>query len=87
MTIKVIHPDGRIEYPSKMSFKQLRQTVGGFVQVVPVRDEQVCMDEEGLLKGYPLNPTATALYRDTVNTGRGGAVGVWVVLTGKDRLR
>lgn len=54
-----VKPDGK-----KFTLEQLRGFVGGYIEVVPVGNgECVVCDEEGKLKGKPLNMAATAMFR------------------------
>lgn len=73
-----------------ISFKTLQVFVGGMVELHVVRESgklvDVVCNEEGLLQGLPFNELATARFRHKLNIGP-NAVGVWVVLSGRDRLK
>lgn len=96
----VMEQDGSVityyfsEKKDKPNLKQLQKMVGGYIQVVRSADteKQIVMDEEGKLKGKPVNPDATELYvgeeyddtsagwdYDTIN-------GDAVILSGEARL-
>ena len=48
------------------SLKQAQEFVGGYVEMVIFpNDDILIFNEEGKLKGLPLNPEATALWRAT----------------------
>jgi hypothetical protein len=64
----VIHPDGSVEYHTqdgKFSLERLQGFVKGYIERVDVRvagkNYEMFVNEEGLLHGLPLNPTATLL--------------------------
>jgi hypothetical protein len=70
MANEIIHVDGTREpYPSadgrKYTLEELKKAIGGgYIQIVQTRDNRLMViDEEGKLKGFPVNPVATALYR------------------------
>lgn len=56
----------RIEERGELSLNELRDYIGGYVEHVSVlfrgRRCSMFVDEEGLLKGLKLNPTATMIY-------------------------
>lgn len=60
-TTKTIEPkDGK-----KFSLEEMQTLVGGFIEIVRTHDDEhyMIIDEEGKLKGKPVNFTATCLYR------------------------
>lgn len=66
----IITPDGRIHpvipdhNAQTFQLKQLQAIVGGYIEVVTARDgRRMVINEQGKLKGLPINPTATKLYR------------------------
>ena len=52
-----VKPDGK-----KFSLRKLQELVGGDIEIVPYGSEMVVCDEEGKLKGRPLNHVATRRY-------------------------
>lgn len=59
--------DGSKETLTDTKLETLQKAVGGFIQVVPTNDGRLLiLDEEGKLKGYPVNWHATALTRGIV---------------------
>lgn len=62
-------PFAEQEWDNEPSLDDLQRIVGGYIEVAIVNIEgQSChmiMNEEGKLKGLPLNPTATSLYQET----------------------
>ena len=45
------------------SLKELRGFIGGHIEIVPLtKNRLMIVDEEGKLKGLPLNPMATKIY-------------------------
>jgi len=47
--------------------KPMQELVGGYIEAVRLPDIEMYVDEEGLLKGLPLNIRATLLYRQAVS--------------------
>ena len=48
----------------KFSLERLQELVGGYIEVVPVgHGEYVICDEEGKLKGKPINMAATMMFK------------------------
>ena len=66
----VMEEDGSVityyfsEKKDKPNLKQLQKMVGGYIEVVRSADteKQIVIDEEGKLKGKPINKDATELY-------------------------
>jgi len=65
--VAILHADGRredFEPHREMDLKQMQEVVGGYIEytrpVLPHR--KLVVNEEGLLRGLPLNPEATAMY-------------------------
>ena len=48
------------------TLEQAQQFVGGYVELVRVKDGVLLIDEEGRLKDKETNPKASALYGDTI---------------------
>ena len=75
------------------SLKQAQEFVGGYVEMVTFpNDDILIFNEEGKLKGLPLNPEATALWRATFDndnyiTGRKDFVVGPAILIKKDALK
>ena len=74
-TLTTIQPDGSMtvaQQPTRPTLEQLQAAVGGYVELIPYFDNhqgQGCKaygDEEGKLKGKPLNPEATRLWAEAV---------------------
>jgi len=63
----IINPDGTHEHMVFKQFKQYPEAIGGWIEAVRLYDyngetaAMMYVDEEGLLKGLPLNPMAGAL--------------------------
>jgi len=64
----IILEDGRVQdfefVGSEPSLEELQQAVGGFIELVPtptLPGHIMVVDEEGLLKGRPLNQKATLI--------------------------
>ncbi len=43
------------------SLEEAQNAVGGFVEVLPVQDGQLLVNEEGLILRLPFNPTASQM--------------------------
>ena len=70
MPNEIIHVDGTREpYPpangKQYTLEELQKAIGGgYIEIVRTRDNRLMViDEEGKLKGFPVNPVATAMYR------------------------
>lgn len=70
MPNEIIRADGtRQAYPpadgQHYTLEELKRAIGGgYIEIVQTRDGRLMViDEEGKLKGFPVNPVATALYR------------------------
>ena len=54
------------EYKNKPTLKDFQDAVGGYIERVKVRyegkDRDAFVDEEGIMKDLPINPTATEFY-------------------------
>lgn len=54
--MRLITTDGKQEHRSKMSFEEMQAFVGGYVEVVPIKDGQVVIcNEDGLSQRLPVN--------------------------------
>ena len=63
----IIRADGTEEQLRDMSLAALQGAVGGYIEIVPTNDGRlVVLDEEGKLKGKPVNRRATELTRGVV---------------------
>ena len=69
MPNEIIRVDGtREEYPpgngKLFTLEEMQKAIGGgYIQIVHTKDGQLMvLDEEGKLKGFPVNPVATDLY-------------------------
>ena len=75
------------------SLKQAQEFVGGYVEMITFpNDDILIFNEEGKLKGLPLNPEATALWRATFDndnyiTGRKDFVVGPAILIKKQALK
>ena len=47
------------------TLEELKKAIGGgYIEIVHTKDDRLMvLDEEGKLKGFPVNPVATGLYR------------------------
>lgn len=86
--IEILRPDATEPDTSRtqVTFEELQGLVGGYVECNRVGAEQVCCNEDGLIHGLPRNDLATRRYAGKLNMGP-HACGVWVILTGKNKLR
>ena len=69
MSNEIIHVDGTREecQPANgkhYTLEELKKAIGGgYIEIVKTRDGRLLViDEEGKLKGFPVNPVSTALY-------------------------
>lgn len=88
MTIEVLDPSRppySFEADGRAPFELFQTLVAGYVECVTLPDCQVLCNEDGLSLRLPPNPQATRRFAARINMGP-GAVGVWIVLTGKDML-
>ena len=75
------------------SLKEAQEFVGGMVEGIPFPNgDYLIMNEEGKIKGLPLNPEATTLWRATFDndnyiTGRKDFVVGPAILIKKDALK
>ena len=63
----------------KPTLEKCQEFVGGYIEIVRYGNKQIVVDEEGLLKGKPINVDATEEANRTV-------VGDAMVLSGEARL-
>jgi len=81
---KIIKVDGTEATLSDMSLKSLQQAVGGYIEIVNiVNGKLIICDEEGLIKGKPINEKASLLYAPCSLSGIVGDV----VVCDKDDCR
>lgn len=65
----LLKPDGSQEaLEKKMSWEEVQKIVGGYIQVVAMKDNKRCLlvNEDGLIIGLPANDAATALVHPAV---------------------
>lgn len=73
--------------PGEMDLEDLQKLVDGYIEVVALPNgDQLVVNEEGKLKGLPVNPVATALFREAFPDIPDVIVGRAVLLTGRNRL-
>jgi hypothetical protein len=89
--IEILDPsEGESVHEGHMSFKEMQARVGGIVECVHIKEggefKQVICNEDGLSLRLEYNPYASARLRGLVNMGT-GPVGVYMLLSGKDRLK
>jgi hypothetical protein len=67
----IVSEDGSVISTEDISLAALQGAVGGYVQAVESEDGSATfwMDEEGKLKGYSPNPTATRLIESSLFAG------------------
>ena len=46
------------------SLKELQDFVGGYIQILPLKDKYLVLNEEGKINGLPVNIQATQVWRD-----------------------
>ena len=63
----------------KPTLEECQEFVGGYIEIVHYGNKQIVVDEEGLLKGKPINVDATEEANRTI-------VGDAMVLSGEARL-
>lgn len=62
-SVNLVRANGGVEAISVEDADELRALVGGYLEMVRTRDGRIMvLDEEGKLKGKPLNQEATRLY-------------------------
>jgi hypothetical protein len=85
--IEILDPvNGPSVYAGRLTFKEIQEKVGGFVKCVHLGQTiQVLMNEDGLSLGLPYNRFATERFHGRIDMWP-GAVGVWLILSGKDLL-
>ena len=67
----LIQADGKQANHDDMSLEGLQQAVGGYIQIISLQSEyepqtSLVIDEEGKLKGKPINKQATFMARHTI---------------------
>jgi uncharacterized protein DUF3846 len=95
MSVLVFSPDAQpysLEITGELPLKRAQELVGGYVEVVACHDAngdammQMIVNEEGKLKGLPLNLAASVFAHGTGMIDPSDCiVGVAVVLTGGNR--
>jgi hypothetical protein len=68
------------------SLSELQKLVGGYIELVSLGDIHIVIDEEGKIKGKPVNEEATQLWMNHESFWGDVIVGDAVVLTGDARL-
>ena len=67
------------------SLKELKDVVGGWIEVIRLQNEYMVLNEEGKLCGLPLNITATNIVKNNSNYFNDYIVGN-VIICGLDEL-
>ena len=67
------------------TYEELREIVGGFIQIIFLKDKFMIINEEGKLNNLPYNDNATVLYRTNFKNTTDFIVGD-ALLCGKDRI-
>jgi hypothetical protein len=70
----------------KMTLEQLQKLVGGYIQIVPLGEDQMVINEEGKLLGLPYNETATDIMKEKYEGTTDYIAGDAIILKGKARL-
>ena len=61
----IITASGETKPIKNTEFKTIQEAVGGFVQIVTATNGKlIAMDEEGKMKGKPVNAIATEMYNN-----------------------
>lgn len=77
-------PDGSIEEKNeRLTLQELQEAVGGYIQLVAsvIPSRSLIVNEEGILLGLPLNPTASRLVSPGILMD-GGLRGVALLVVG-----
>ena len=71
------------------TLKELQEMVGGYIEVVYAENgDQIILDEEGRLKGKPINEDASEHWLgDKWDNDNSNVLGDVVILSGKARLK
>lgn len=72
-TIEVVHPANGKHW----TLKEMQDLVGGFIEFLPSIRAKIVVNEEGLIKGLPVNEKATALYLNLLATKKKNAGPLW----------
>ena len=67
------------------TYEELREIVGGFIQIIFLKDKFMIINEEGKLNNLPYNDNATVLYRANFRNTTDFIVGD-ALLSGKDKI-
>ena len=67
------------------TYEELREIVGGFIQIIFLKDKFMIINEEGKLNNLPYNDNATVLYRANFRNTTDFIVGD-ALLCGKDKI-
>ena len=67
------------------TYEELREIVGGFIQIIFLKDKFMIINEEGKLNNLPYNDNATVLYRANFRNTIDFIVGD-ALLCGKDKI-
>jgi hypothetical protein len=80
-----ITTDGNVVELDSLTLAVLQESVGGYVQVIDIRDDVVMWcNEEGKLEGLPHNPVGQTLWNGTYGAGTDYIVGNVVFTGGSD---
>ena len=67
------------------TYEELREIVGGFIQIIFLKDKFMIINEEGKLNNLPYTDNATVLYRANFRNTTDFIVGD-ALLCGKDKI-
>jgi len=59
--MKLIRTSGKVEEFEGTSLESWQKAVGGYIETIPVEDGMLIINEEGKLKGLPINYTANLM--------------------------
>jgi hypothetical protein len=88
--IEILDPsEGESIHTGHMDYEDIRARIGGYLEIVHIREGgkivQVVCNEDGHMLRLPRNHMADIRFKGTINMGP-GAVGVYMVLSGGDKL-
>ena len=71
----------------EMSLEEMQKIVGGYIQIVPLSKSNkiLILDEEGKLKGYPINELATDIWEE--NYGETDVIVGNVIIADDDEVK
>jgi hypothetical protein len=88
--IEILDPsEGESVYEGKMDYEIIREHIGGFLEIIHIKEGgkivQVVCNADGQSLRLARNPLADRRFKGIINMGP-GAVGVYMVLSGGDKL-